>query len=100
MAKEDVVIRFQLLETAMHDGAFAFVMRDPSAGLGLLTGMMAHLHQGVDDIFKRVYVVVDEQETLLILYQFLFQDINVFLFLVHFKTKFGGKNTHNFPIGD
>ncbi len=85
MSKEDVVIRFQLFKTAVHDSAFAFVVRNPGTGLGLLAGMVAHLHQGVDDIFKGIHIVVDEQQTLLILNKFLFQNINVFLFLVHFK---------------
>ena len=85
MTKQDVVIRFQLLEGAVHDGAFALVMRNPGAGLGLLAGMVAHLHQGVDDIFKGIHIVVDEQQTLLILNKFLLQYFNIFLFLVHLK---------------
>ena len=72
MSKQDVVKWLQFLKTAMHDGAFAFVVRNPGAGLGLFAGMVAHLHQGIDDIFKRVHIVVDEQQTLLILNNFLF----------------------------
>ena len=85
MGKQDVVIGFELLKTAMHDGAFALVVRNPGACLGLFTCMVAHLHQGVDDIFKGIHIVVDEQQTLLILNKFLFQYFNIFLFLVHLK---------------
>ena len=85
MSKQDVVIRLQFLEAAMHDGAFAFIVRNPGAGLGLFTGMVAHLYQGVDDVFKGIHIVVDEQQTLLILNKFLFQYFNIFLFLVHLK---------------
>ena len=92
MSKQDVIIRFQLHKAAVHDGAFTLVVRNPGAGLGLLACMMAHLHQGVDDIFKSIHVVVDEQQTFLVFNQLLFQHINVFLFLVHFfQSNFGVK---------
>ena len=60
MTKQDVVIGFEFLETAVHDGAFALIVRNPSACFGLFSGMVAHLHQGVDDKFKRIHIVVDE----------------------------------------
>ena len=83
MPQQDVVIWLQFLKTAVHDGTLTFIVRNPGTSLSLLACMVAHLHQGVDDIFKRIHVVVDEQQTLLILNKFLFQHINAFLFFVH-----------------
>ena len=82
MGKQDIVIRLQFFEAAVHDGTFAFVVRDPGTSLGLLACMMAHLHQGIDDIFKGIHIVVDEQQTLLILNKFLLQYFNIFLYFI------------------
>ena len=91
MAQQDIVIGFQHFKSAVHNGAFAFVVRNPSAGLGLLASMMAHLHQGVDNIFKSIHIIVDEQQALLVFNLFLFQHFDIFLFLVHgFKINIRG----------
>ena len=71
MRKQDVVIRFQFLEGAMHDGAFAAKMGNPRTRLSLLAGVMTHFDKRFDDIFKRVDIIVDEQQSLLIFNQFL-----------------------------
>ena len=68
MVAHGIVIRFQFIESAMFDGAFAFVVRNPCTGLSL---------------FESVVIVVNQYQTLLIINLFVFQCEHGFFFLDH-----------------
>lgn len=83
MVAHGIVIRLQFIESAMLDGAFAFVVRNPCTSLSLLESMSAYLHQGFDDIFESIVIVVYQYQTLLIINLFVFQREHGFFFLDH-----------------
>ena len=63
MVAHGIVIRFQLIEAAVFDGAFAFVVRNPCTGLSLFESVSAYLHQGIDDILESIVIVVNQYQT-------------------------------------
>jgi hypothetical protein len=52
----------QFVPTAFLYRAFAFEVDDPSALLGLLGGMFTYFNQGLNDMVKSVYIVIENDQ--------------------------------------